>query len=416
MKKYIFFASCITGMGGAQMYLRNKSLYLQEQGWDVSLVSAQRGKIYILELKRYDWFIPELGFNYYLFSGRKRERIVNEIIGNFIQQQFEDIVIESTCMSECTWGEVVAEKIGARHLCYILQEYNVANSFTERNFLRFKYERHELAGIVQKSLQNLFTSFYPIETEKSYYLPAYCNNVVEDIDSEDLKNINRQDYDYIVGCLSRLDKPFIIHAINGFIDYAQSHLEKKYLLLMIGGAPEGSSFIKNINKLFERISNVTLHITGYLFPVPSKLLDICDVFFTSAGSAWVCKQSGIPTITYDGNDFHPIGILGRTTNNCLLRDKNEPILDLSNLLDKVLLEKSYVKEPSTQELNNPDFSSHDQFLFEMSREKNYFDFEHVTQSVSEKKLKALLFIFGAENYYKMGNWKKRLLNKSSSDR
>ncbi len=416
MKKYIFFASCIKNMGGAQMYLRNKCLYLQDQGWDVSLVSAQKGKIYISELKRYNWFIPELGFNYYLFSRRKRERIVNEIIEKFIQKQYEDIVIESTCMSECTWGEVVAEKIGARHLCYILQEYNAANSLTEQKFLRFKYDRHELAGIVEKSLQNLFASFYPIDAAKSYFLPAYCNNVVEDIDSEDLKSINCQDYDYVVGCLSRLDKPFIIHALSDFINYAQSHSEKKFLLLMIGGSPEGSMFEKNIRKQFENVKNVTLYITGYLFPVPSQLLDICDAFFTSAGSSWVCMRSGVPTISYDGNDFRPIGILGRTTNSSLMRADNEPVQEFSSLLDDILEKGVYTKEKQTHEQNKPDFTEHDNFLSEMAKKKEYFGFDNVSLNNAEKKLSLLLRIVGAENYYRLGAWKKKMLNKTTSDR
>lgn len=416
MKKYVFFASCIKDMGGAQMYLRNKCLYLQEQGWDVSLVSAQKGRVYISELKKYDLFIPELGFDYYLFSKKRRERIVNEIIGKFIQKQYEDIVIESTCISECTWGEVVAERIGARHLCYILQEYNTTSSVTEQDFLCFKYDRHELAGIVQKSLQNLFASFYPIEAEKSYFLPAYCNNVVEDIDSDDLKNINRQDYDYVVGCLSRLDKPFIIHALSDFINYAQSHSEKKYLLLMIGGAPEGSTFEKNIRKQFENVKNVTLYITGYLFPVPSQLLDACDAFFTSAGSTWVCMRSGVPTISYDGNDFRPIGILGRTTNSSLMRADNEPEQELSSLIDEILEEKVYTKEKQTHEQNKPDFTDHDKFLSEMAKKKEYFSFDNVSMNNAEKKLSLLLRIVGAENYYSLGAWKKKMLNKTTSDR
>lgn len=398
------------------MYLRNKCLYMQELGWDVSLVSAQGGKVYISELKQYDWIIPELGFDYYLFSRRKRESIVNEIIEKFIQKQYENIVIESTCMSECTWGEVVAERIRARHLCYILQEYNATSSITEQDFLCFKYERHELVGIVQKSLQNLFASFYPIDAEKSYFLPAYCNNVVEDIESVDLKNINRQNYDYIVGCMSRLDKPFIIHAIRDFVNYAQNHEDKRYLLLMIGGAPEGSVFDKNIRKMFADIPNVTLFITGYLFPIPAKLLDICDAFFTSAGSSWVCMRSGIPTISYDANDFRPIGIMGRTTNSSLMRSEDEPVQDLTDLLDDILEKNRYPKEESTYEMNKPDFSSHDKFLEEMAENKDYFTFENVQLNISEKKLSVLLRFFGAENYYKLGAWKKKALNKTTSDR
>lgn len=416
MKKYIFFASCIKDMGGAQMYLRNKCLYLQTQGWDVSLVSAQKGKVYISELKKYDWFIPELAFDYYLFSRKRRELIVNEITSRFIQKEYDDIVIESTCISECTWGEVVAEKTRARHLCFLLQEDNTVNSPTDRQFLKFKYERHELAGIVQQSLQNLFASFSPIIAEKSYYLPAYCNNVVEDVDCDILNRIDIQCVDHIIGCLSRLDKPFIIPAFKDFINYAQRHRDKKYLLLLIGGAPKGSSYEKNINIMFKEVENVKLLITGYMYPVPSSLLDKCDAFFTSAGSSWVCKRSGVPTISYDANDLHPIGIMGRTTDNGIMRGDNEPVVELTQLLDEILEEKKYQKQPPSYELSKPDFSSHDTFLKGMSSNKEYFSFENTVLTKEENKLAILLKLCGAERYYNLGALKRRVLKRSSSDR
>ena len=142
MKKYIILASCINGMGGAQMYFRNKCLYLQTKGWDVSLLSAQEGRVLIDELKQYNWFIPEFGFDYYLFSKKKREKIINQIINKLIKENYDEIIIESSCFSECTWGEVLAKMIGARHLCFVLQEFNPVDSFTIRNFLIFKHKRH----------------------------------------------------------------------------------------------------------------------------------------------------------------------------------------------------------------------------------------------------------------------------------
>ena len=37
MKKYIILTNSITNMGGGQMFAANKSLYLRERGWDVSI-------------------------------------------------------------------------------------------------------------------------------------------------------------------------------------------------------------------------------------------------------------------------------------------------------------------------------------------------------------------------------------------
>lgn len=408
-KKYIIITPRITNMGGAQMYVRNKNIYMQENGWDVEIISTQKGMIYIGDLQKFDCVIPELGFNIYLYPESKQNRILNNIINRVLQKHYDEIIIESTCTAESTWAEVLAHKIGAKHFFFNLQEQDVVKSQIIQDFLRFKYNRRELVGIAPTSLYNLFLPFAPINIDKSYRLPAYCNNVVEDIECPLLKEINTTNYDYVVGCLSRLDKPFIMPALNDFIIYLNKHTDKKYLFLMIGGAPEGSSYEQKIRDLFKNISNVDIIITGYMFPIPSKLLDICNAFFTSAGSVWVCMRSGIPTISYDANDFRPIGIIGRTTQNALMRADNEPEQDFSQLMDDILENIKYGKEPQIQQINKPDFSSHDEFIKSMLSQREYFSFDNAKKNKQEKILSACLWLIGAENYKKLGTWKKKLL-------
>lgn len=397
------------------MYFRNKSFYMQEQGWEVDLISAQKGKVYIPDLKKYDVVIPEIGFDYFLFSKKKRKKIVDGLVERICNQQYDEIIIESSCLQESTWAEVVSEKCGARHLCYILQEYNPIDSNSEQEFVIFKYLRHELAGITDHSLYDMFLPFWPIKKEQSYSLPAYCNNVVEDIPCDILDHLNLSNYDHVIGCLSRLDKPFIISAIKDIIQYTQSH-SKKYLFIMIGGAPEGSSFECNIKKLFVNHNNVELLVTGYMFPVPLSLLNRCEAFITSAGSAWVCMRTGIPTISYDGNDLRPIGIMGRTTKNSLFRSEDEPVQDLFVLLDEILEKKKYPKEEASFNTAKIDFSSHDKFMKEMASSKEFFSFDNKVLSFAERKLSILLRIFGAECYLKLGSLKKKLINSKTSDR
>lgn len=411
MKKYIIITPSIINMGGAQMYVRNKIVYMQEMGWKVDLVSAQKGKVYIPELRQFDCFIPELAFDYYLFSKSKREKAIDILVNRVLDDDYEEIIIESTCISECTWAEVLAERCNARHLAYLLQEDNTLTAETDQQFVKFKFDRHELASIADQSAYDMFSSFYPITMQQSVecHLPAYCNNVVEDIHSEWIDRINSIKYDYLIGCLSRLDKPFILPAVNDFIRFAESHPDKRMLLVMMGGAPEGSNFENGIRKIVSEVSNVELLVTGYLFPVSTQLLAMFDAFFSSAGSAWVCMRTGIPTVSYDGNDFKPIGVLGRTTNHSLFRDETELPLNLCSILDEIVINKNFSREASTHELNKPDFSSHDQFLQLMSNEKKYFSFENINMGASEKKLAFMLRLIGAEAYTKLGRIKQKML-------
>lgn len=408
-KKYIIITPRISNMGGAQMYIRNKYLYMQSQGWDVDIITSHDGKIYIADLKHFRCIIPELGHYIYLFSKSTQNKIITNIIKTTIKKKYDEIIIESTCMGESTWAEVIAQRIGAKHLLFDLQEQHAISSKVIQDFLIFKYNRRKLVGIAPTSLYNLFLPFAPINIDKSYRLPAYCNNVVEDTECPLLKEINTTNYDYVVGCLSRLDKPFIMPALNDFIIYLNKHTDKKYLFLMIGGAPEGSSYEQKIRDLFKNISNVDIIITGYMFPIPSKLLDICNAFFTSAGSVWVCMRSGIPTISYDANDFCPIGIIGRTTQNALMRADNEPEQDFSQLMDDILENIKYGKEPQIRQINKPDFSSHDEFLSLMSPKKEYFCFDNVQLEKKEKLLSIMLKLFGVTYFAKIRKIKQRMI-------
>lgn len=410
-KKYIIIIPSIINMGGAQMYVRNKVVYLQENGWKVDLISAQSGKVYIPELRQFNCIIPELCFDYYLFSKKKREHIVDSLVGRILDYDYDDIVIESTCIPACTWAEVLAERCNARHLAYLLQEDNTLTTETEQQFVKFKFDRRELASIADPSAYNIFASFSPISMQQSVEcrLPAYCSNVEEDIHSEWIDIIKAIKYDYLIGCLSRLDKPFIMPAVNDFICFAEAHSDKQMLLVMMGGAPEGSNFEKDIRKIVSKVENVELIVTGYLFPVSIKLLAMFDAFFSSAGSAAVCMRTGIPTVSYDCNDFKPIGVLGRTTKHSLFRDDSELPLNLCSLLDEIVVKKNFSREASTHELNKPDFTSHDQFLHLMSKEKQYFSFSNPKMGASEKKLAFMLRLIGAKAYAKLGRIKRYYL-------
>lgn len=412
-KKYVIITPRIINMGGAQMYVRNKIVYMQEKGWKVDLISAKAGKVYIPELRQFDCFIPELGFDYYLFSKRKRENIMAGLVGRVLDANYEKIIIESTCIPECTWAEVLAERCNACHLAYLLQEHNMVTADTERQFVKFKFNRHELASITDQSAYDMFVRFSPITMQQSVecQLSACCSNVEEDIHSEWIDRIKSIKHDYFIGCLSRLDKPFIIPAIKDFVSFAEIHPDKQMLLVMMGGAPDGSNIEKTIRGLLASVANVNLLITGYMFPISTRLLSLFDAFFSSAGSSWVCMRSGIPTISYDGNDFKPIGILGRTTQHSLFRDEKELPLDLCSLLDEILIKKKYTREASTHELYKPDFSSHDMFLQMMSKEKMYFSFNNINMGVSEKKLSVMLRLIGAKAYYKLSELKRNILKR-----
>ena len=416
MKKYVFMIPSIINMGGAQMYIRNKVVWLRKQGWDVQVISVHKGNVIISELKEFDVHVSEMMFPIYLFSQNEQRKIINKVKYKISYQNYEEIVIESTCIGITTWAEAIAKEIGAKHIVYLLQENNIVDNPQLQEFFKFKHHRKELVSITNQSLKMMFESFSPIPLDQSYRLPAYCNNVVEDIDSPFLHNIAWDKYDYKVGCLSRIDKPFIIPAVTNFAKFAYAHSDKKFLLFMIGGAPKNTSFENNIRKVFKGIKNVELVISGYMFPISAKLLECFDAFFASAGSCKPCMRSGVPTIAVDGNDFLPIGIMKHTTLNSLFRGENEIALDYQQVFDEVIIKKKYEKCVAEHEIHEPDFSVHMEFLNNTVKNLAYFDMDIKPHTMADVKLRIMLSLIGAKGYIRLGALKSRMLHKTTSDR
>lgn len=387
-KKYVFMIPSLSNMGGAQMYVRNKYLYLIDNGWDVIIISGQCSNVVINELRKFDYCFSEIKYYKYFYSKRKQKKIVDKIV-DIINPGFnEDIVVESSTLRVSTWGESVAKELKAKHLIYLLQETNSFNNSYLLEFLKFKHKRRELAGISKSSLQKLFEPFFQLSSEESYYLSARCSNVEADVDSPYIQQIDKSQYDFIVGGLSRLEKEFVMSAIDDFYQYASENKQFKFLLLWIGDAPKGSVIPDLIIRKMQALPNVKFIMTGYLYPVPTRLLELCDVFISSAGSAWVCERSGVPTIIYDAHNFRPMGILGRTVKHTLYREETDHIQEFNQLMDDILIEKSIGRTTSHYKQGLPDFKDHLSFLEQSCLEINYFDMDSIrVNTIKERFIK-----------------------------
>ena len=254
----------------------------------------------------------------------------------------------------------------------------------------------------------MFQPFHPLEENQSYQLSSYCSNAEADVDCPFLHQIDRSRYDYLIGAFSRLDKPFVSSAIEDICRYASTHADKRFLFLWIGDAPKGNVMPKILEKTVKTVPNMELLVTGYLFPVPTRLLELCDVLISSSGSSWTCMRSGVPTITYDGNDYQPIGILGRTTHHALFRGADEPPQQLDMLLDQILVKKQYPVLPPKYKSILPDYKTHLDFLNAMPDDKRYYDVDSLRlESISDIVLAFGMIFLGPDKYGSLLHAKKK---------
>lgn len=397
MRRYVIITPNLTNMGGAQMYVRNKSVYMQEKGWNVGVISQKQGKIYIDDLIKYDVIIPDLAFSPYLYTTKKQQNIIEKCCGYICDDKYEEIIIESSCLWMAEWSELIARRCNARHLFFSLMEINKIDSEVSQQFVIFKHKRKEIAGISSVSLFNMFAPFHPINEDASYCLPAYCTNVVDNVDSDLVNNVKFSDYKYVIACFARLNKPFVLPAIRGVAEFASAYPDEKLLLVVIGGETE-NEYANRIKKIVQSAKNIDLIITGFIFPIPAKLFDYLDVILSSAGCASIGNRSGVPTISFDGRDCKPIGVMGRTTPHSLFRGVDEPPLELSSLMTDILIGKKFEKINPAFE-TTMDFSVHDSFFSQMAEKKEYFDFSKVSLSMKEHASGLILSMPGGGKIY-----------------
>ena len=343
MKKYIILTNSITNMGGGQMFAANKSIYLRDHGWNVSIFfSNPQGNIFIPELQRYkENCVSELNYPFYFFSKKKRTKVLSKIIKEISKD--DEVVIETHTYVSRYWGELIAKAVGGKHIIDDLGEILPELNKNELDYLEWKLKRKEILNVdSEKSLQRYLNSKYTPDYLRyihNYMVMAYCSNVTTSVKA-DLSQIPVSDFTIL--SVGRLDKPYILPSVQEVIKFAKYYTNYRFNLLFVGGSTKGDAD-KKILELCKNIPNLHVHNFGYIFPVPENIIDSADAAFASSNSVLVSANRGVPTISIDVHDMQPIGIYGKTTNSHLLRN-SEPIVPIYELLKQILVDKIYLKE------------------------------------------------------------------------
>lgn len=408
MKKYVFLTGTVSNIGGMQLYIRNKMLYLRGIGWDVDIISAESFNVLIPDLMIFNKSCRELMYKKYLFLKSRQETVLEKLSGYINKKDDDELYIESTSVTLSTWGESLSEFLGAKHLVYLVDEsINISNRGIKQ-FLEFKHQRRELASIYPLNFVGKCYTNEKSPIEVPVKLIAQASFVEADIDSPFLEFIKKDDHDFVVGFFSRLVKPFVKPALNGIREYFNNYKSKRFLLLVIGdnNIPETIE----IEQMFQSLAHVKVIITGRLYPVPTRLLELCDVFISSAGCSNVCRRSGVPTISYDAIDHQPIGVLGYTTESGVYRPKGEKVPCLRELLDQILFEKKYPRSTSHYLTEFPDYKEHIDFIENSCKTKDYFNINTIRpDSCLEYLMKFVLILFGFKNFCRLAKKYKKAM-------
>lgn len=373
MKSYIILTYTITGLGGSITYVRNKINYVRTLGYIPIVfycVRHSNAKVYVEELLDfYDNLVEDFIVPIRIYDEKERDSILNKIV-KIIGECSSDSVIESHFSTASYWGEMLSEKLLIKHIVFLLQEKFEIIGSQDINFFKFKYDRRELVGIVNQSIPLLFSDYY--DNIEPRYLPAYCNNVVEDICCPPKYCVKEEDV-FCIGSIGRIDKEFVLPIMERIAKFTQRYPEHKFVVLCIGGSSVESDKAEILLKLFESYDNVKCLITGLIYPIPYSMITQMDVFVSTAGSAHISNKYGIPTISIDVLSFEAIGILGYTTSSALYKG-DKRVKTLEEYIEDVF-EGKYKKEVIEYEDYCFDFSSHLKFIEESDKTKFYFSFD-----------------------------------------
>ena len=307
MKTYVFISRRISEIGGAEQYLYNKSRYLESAGWRVLIFSARKGRILISGFEKYrEGICPALTYAPECYSRREVRRTLDRICREIGDCGGDPCVIESDSVNRAVWAELIAARVGGKHLAFILQENHGYDEATRR-FLRFKYDRHELAGITVQSVGQMLEDGQ-LEQRADTKISAYCNNVVEDCEDRISPQLDPE-ADHTFGSLGRLEKPCVLPILEGFKACFAAHPEQRFNMVLIGGAP-GKAREAEIREMFSGMDNVRLLITGNMYPLPRSLLDRIEVFVSTAGSATATYRAHRPTVRVHPVTGEPVGVIG----------------------------------------------------------------------------------------------------------
>lgn len=419
-RDYIILTYTLGGIGGGQIYCRNKTIFLNKNNYNpIIFASKLKADIVIDELKKYAGnTINELLYPPYFFSAKRQEKVIAKIIGKLeTNNDFKDLIIECNTINTALWGELLAKKLNCKNFIYLISEI-YSKKQNKLPFLDFKHQRKELAAINKKALPLLFEGFKTLEEEKKYFLNACVSNVAEDADSDIINNIKPMDIN--IACISRLEKPQIKIMVDEVVRFANKFEDKKIQFILIGSYLGGDAPDEMTDKLKSAKNIFPVYIKS-LYPIPRSLFDKAEVFLAVSGSAKVCQNEGALTVIVDKITGKP-GILGYDTDSTLYSD-NGIFNSVSEVLEYLYIKNNlkFVKSKlsvSTGADFMVEYNNHLDFINSSEKSKIYYNVQLPKNGFKEAVSVILIRLFGLNVFETVRNIYGKILKmlKKSEDK
>ena len=342
MKKYIIITYDIHPIGGTQRCTVGKAKLLQENGWNVIVLfpGKNKGKCAISILDQFvEGGIIGLDMQPGSLIPPIRKKIFSKLLSIVGDEDCDEIIIESNADAFALWGELLAEKLNAKHMCFNCNELfrNKNKSYSENlDFFDFKHKRKELIGVSNDSLPNLFEGYKDVKSSERYIFKPIYYEPVQDINSEQVNNLNRGDW--CICYIGRASKGYVYNITDGISKFAKRHTDKKISVVYVGDIKDREDYIV---ETFKNNTNIVLNALGDLTPIPRSLYSKLDVVIAGSGCALCSIYEGVPVIIPDAGNFLANGVYGYDTFDLFYHEDFVTQSGFDVTFERVLVEKKY---------------------------------------------------------------------------
>ena len=388
MNLYIIITADIHPVGGMQLYTAGKSNFMEQIGWNVVVFHSgiSSGKCAYYALNKYRNYAMPFFFNSPLdYSNKSVERIINIAMEKIPSNNYELIYIESQNDFSALWGELLASKLNAAHICFNCNElFRGDNKIYDKclDFFWFKYMRRELIGLRPDSMCRLFEGYKKLTENAEMMFDALEPNPIQEISDKRILKLEKLDFNIMY--LGRIAKGYVPNIIEGIRQFAKENPQNSIQFIVVGNAKER---IKLIKSLISDCKNIKLELMGDMVPIPKGLYKYVDVAIAGAVCAEASAREGVPTIVADCENYRANGILGYTVSNSMYSEKQTPQTDFCTALRNVLITKEYSKNKYTFPTaisENVVYGSHLEFFNKADQSKKYYDILSIKPTIVNK--------------------------------
>lgn len=371
MKEYIFITYDIHFVGGVQSYTASKIQYIEENTrWKpyVFFSGSSNGSCAFQILDKYlRYSLPGIDTRPYIMKEEEVYRLLDRICDVLVSTNGErdEIVIESHYDVGAYWGELLAERLRARHLFIGCNEtYRDENRYYIDNlpFFYFKWKRKELL-IDEVRLRKLFNGYKNVDkiSISFRYPPIREMDAVQDVKNKNVEELIRLSWN--ICYIGRAEKQYVEFIIKAVKIFANNHKDKEIQFIMVGNA---NNRLEMIHNELSNVENVKVALLGDLIPIPRSLFQKIDVVIAGAGAAWEAAYEKIPVILTHAEMPWSTGVLGYETLD-VLYGTNGKRMPYEEVLEDVLLNKLYNPQECKLPIKIPSKKNHQYFFYKIKK-------------------------------------------------